>query len=241
MGALEKMIQDREGALHETRKNWFQLRARLESLISFFRHCSLCEAGFTSANPLCPACWDLHFGLSAQKRLVFPEGSDLCDTMALLAWPSGDLTTAELVLGLKGGTFPVAFQTLASEFVRILGINERWIRSVVRQELVLVPAPPRREGAQDHADQWARALSEILGIGVERLLMRDPRGRDQRELSRAERAEIRLHLQPGRKVDPEKIYIFVDDVLTSGATFRAARAQLLGSRGIWGWFIAHRT
>ena len=210
-------------------------------MLRHLRHCALCERAFAAPDPLCPQCWDLHFRLSSQKTLAFPEGTDLGDVVALLAWPAGDLTTAKLVLSLKGGDFPSGFQKLAAEFVRILGMNERWLRSVDRERMVLVPAPPRREGTWDHAHQWAKALSEVLGIRVACLLRRDPGDRDQRWLSRAERAEVRLHLQPGKTVNPEKIYIFVDDVLTTGATFRAARAQLRGARGVWGWFIAYRT
>ncbi|MBX9766934.1 MAG: hypothetical protein K2X47_06655 [Bdellovibrionales bacterium] len=215
--------------------------ARLKWLLQKLRQCAMCGRGLVPVDPLCSKCWDLHFKLQMQKSLVFPEGADLGTTMALLAWPAGDLTTARLVLSFKNGFFESGIRKLAAEFIRITDQNQFLSQNHPERNFVIVPAPPRKEGSLDHAAIWARALSELVGAPVQEVLVRDSLMRDQRFLKRRERASVKLLLQSGVEVGSEKIYIFVDDVMTSGATFRAARRALRGSRAVWGWFIAYRT
>jgi predicted amidophosphoribosyltransferase len=218
-----------------------KIMSDVRTAISLMRHCAICQQGLRPVDPLCRSCWNLHFNLLKQRDLVFPEGSDLEKALALLAWPAGDLTTARLLLSLKGGANPSGFQKLAAEFIRVLDQNHFLKRFDTGAELVIVPAPPRQDGQMDHAGRWARALSELTGAPVQNLLLRGSPARDQRWLKRRERASVELLLQPGKNVDSEKIYIFVDDVMTTGATFRAARKTLGGASAIWGWFIAYRT
>lgn len=219
-------------------ESWIQ---RLRFIGQRLRHCAICGRGLLPVDPLCFSCWDLHFKIHAQSNLVFPVATDLGTTMALLPWPSGDLTTARLVLSFKGGFFEDGMRKLAAEFVRITDQNQFLSRHDLEKNFVIVPAPPRRPGRLDHAGLWARALSELTGAPVQSLLLRDSSGRDQRLLKRKERASLRFFLQPGVRICSEKTYIFVDDVLTSGATFRAGRQALSGGRSVWGWFIAYRT
>lgn len=81
----------------------------------------------------------------------------------------------------------------------------------------------RRERGFDQAELLARAVGRRLGCPVEGLLRRRP-GAAQTGRTRSERAEnVRFSLARRRGVGIERLLV-LDDVCTTGATIRAARA-----------------
>ena len=120
-----------------------------------------------------------------------------------------------LIHSLKLADNPRFFQKLAREsFLRFLH-NQLWPS---QESCVFVPAPPRLGEKQDHAASLARALHKLQGGELVFALKRS-KAQAQKQKNRLQRTKVRFLKE---KELPDKHVIFVDDVLTTGSTARAA-------------------
>ncbi|KHD88000.1 MAG: hypothetical protein OM95_10745 [Bdellovibrio sp. ArHS] len=131
---------------------------------------------------------------------------------------------SSLIVSLKGPGNQDVWNFYAREFIsKHLGSFPK------NKRLRVVPAPPKRPDLKDHSFAWAQGLAEALGAELYPCLRKDSR-HHQRGSDRAERALIEMSLieNSSRPVDfsPEIHWIFADDILTTGATARAAHIAL---------------
>jgi predicted amidophosphoribosyltransferase len=86
----------------------------------------------------------------------------------------------------------------------------------------LVPAPSS-SGRRDHAFLLAQGLHELTGWELKNCLQRTTQ-QQQKELDK--RARLRVSLQASEKISDEQAVLFIDDVMTTGATAQAAYLAL---------------
>ncbi|WP_041578139.1 ComF family protein [Bdellovibrio bacteriovorus] len=157
---------------------------------------------------------------------------------ALYSWNPGesDLLSA-LVLSLKGRYNRQGWEHFAQMMV------QRHVPDLAAgRRLHFVPAPSKSD-AEDHASLFARALAAHTG-GVYFPCLRKASAGKQRRSDRGERALIAMELVEKNtevsKNSTDILWIFVDDILTTGSTARAARLALGSPPHFEIWVLAER-
>ena len=159
--------------------------------------------------------------------------------LALWDWgPHNDHSLRSLLMSLKMGRGTTAlWENLCSSMVakvQILGL--------ANPQMTLVPSPPRQRGDRDHAELLAQGISHLTGLRLERGLIRGEVGKFQKRKGRRERlAEwgSRLQRDPRARKSFRDV-VFIDDVVTTGATAREAWRSLGRPPGFQVWVLAHR-
>lgn len=157
---------------------------------------------------------------------------------SLYRWKSGqsDLLS-RLIISLKGRGGKVAWKYLANLFVR----NNFALLSQIHQ-IYFVPAPSSEVNG-DHSQLWAESLAALVG-GTVIPCLRKIKSQKQRALGRDERSLIELEVYEKNTFEftPEdqSLWIFVDDIVTTGATARAAHKALGKPDNFMVWALAQR-
>ncbi|MGZ6460356.1 MAG: ComF family protein [Bdellovibrio sp.] len=112
------------------------------------------------------------------------------------------------------------------------------------QNLIIVPAPAKKFGDHDHAYLFAEGLSHALGATLLPCLKKHSL-KSQRGSGRGERALLEMEIVENISKDvdfsPNTLWIFVDDILTTGATARAAHKALGSPQNFEIWTLAYRS
>jgi len=115
----------------------------------------------------------------------------------------------------------------------------------LKDQIVLVPVPlhPRRQRERgfNQAQRFCEYLAKNLELIVSPILRRDRYTSTQTRLSRSERLENLLGAFTATVgVDPDKIYVLVDDVYTTGATLEECAKALRagGAKKVWGLVVS---
>ena len=200
-------------------KGWFEgLSSRIQDLSVWVRGCPVCFSVRMPVHWLCPACWLKLKSLSLppQDMIRWQNGKT---HWRLWDWTKENDLFVRVVLGsLKKTTPDFVFEKISQEFLhRIISVRP------LHPESVLVPAPPFGEGNRDHAFRLARALSRQSGFPLKTPLLRELRQGSQKQKNLKERRTIKCRL---REPVSLKHCVFVDDVLTTGATALAAYEAL---------------
>jgi predicted amidophosphoribosyltransferase len=193
------------------------------------RCCASCGAAQCGDSQFCQSCesdlWKLH-----PTVRQFDLASTYIPATALFDWfPDDDRKVSKLMISLKGGEPSNAFRFYAEIFAsRIATAN-------IPSEAVLVPCPGSKD--RRHAQAFAENLGQILGLPILHVLEHTSDYRSQKQKSRSERQRITFncHTTLGRKH-----VIFIDDIVTTGATAVAAKRALGKTRGFEVWCLAHR-
>ncbi len=140
----------------------------------------------------------------------------------------------QLIYELKGGQARKSFQILGTRLInqRILWGGPALLNS---PNVIFVPAPAslsldkaRNNSAIDHAGRLALELHGLCKSRIENALIRTEAA-PQHKKNKKDRQKIRLKLRSsnGFKQHPKDLIVFVDDVVTTGATALKAW-QVLG-------------
>lgn len=157
---------------------------------------------------------------------------------ALYLWYPGesDLLSA-LVLSLKGKRSQRAWDVFARRMVVSTLPNLK-----PGKRLHFVPAPSK-DGKEDHAFYFAQALAKHAG-GIFLPCLGKASSGNQRSADRGQRALIEMELVEKNTALSENstdiLWVFVDDILTTGSTARAAQLALGSPPHFEIWVLAVR-
>lgn len=163
---------------------------------------------------LCAVCEEQlnQWRTSRAHQLRWPEQN--IPVYALFDWPETTaLRVSQIVQSQKGGVRPALSKVLAQEIFAFA------VSRGLRISDSAIVAVPVGDHAKDHAVLLAEAVSGFLDLPVVKLTNPAPKTK-MKELSRGQREQKTLVSDV--KITAKSSVIFVDDVLTTGSTARAA-------------------
>jgi predicted amidophosphoribosyltransferase len=189
-------------------------------------HCSFLK---TTDSLFCQACentlWERH-----QKNHSFKISESNLTGETLFSWiPDQDRQVSKLIAQLKGGRPGRAFDFYAQRFLAGLTAS-------IPSDSCLIPCPSR-DGGPDHAMAFARSLSKYAGIPILDILKLPGNAGRQKAKTKQERSQRILEI--ASKADLGNV-IFIDDVVTTGATANSAKRALETAVTFQVWALAHR-
>jgi len=195
--------------------------------------CPGCGSFAIRPSLLCRPCEDFLLG---KARAAFAIEGHL-GTRGLFHWNPGESDLlSNLLLALKGPGASKAWDFWSDIFLQVHG------RAIGTMDEIALVAAPARSHRRDHSILFAEGLSERLGCeNLGRVLLKD-RSFHLRGLSRVEREGQKPFVKvTGWSAPAHRKFVFVDDIITTGATARAVQQELMFPEGFEAWALALRT
>lgn len=193
------------------------------NLLERLRCCPNCSTSLGRTEWLCDSCLN-HFLFqveSSEKRnLIRAE----IPHFYLADWKPEDRFMHSVVHSLKGGKLSSTYQMLAKMFLLKQGIP-------ISRGTIVYPS----KGEKDHAFEWSLALANLLNLNF--LPLELVSEKKQALLSRGERQRV---LFKPLKVPKNSPLILADDIVTTGATAKAAWQALGQPKSFAVWSIFYR-
>lgn len=180
------------------------------SLIDYFRYCHFCSKfEFKKTDYLCEVCWQELLKKSVADQLKNYEGIEMVSLF--------DEVNDEFSLRLNKLIYDFKYSgllTMAERLAEFILFNAPLDFTVITQ----ICYPTRKNKNNDHAKLLARAFSEILSVETTPLFVQG--SRPQKNLSQKARRERSLVAKA--PLQEAHNWLFVDDVITTGSTLKAA-------------------
>ena len=157
--------------------------------------------------------------------------------LRLIDWTSeNDSFIRAVLMSLKGPRRSLFFKVLAKEFF----MRVQYLSPLKRDHpLILIPCPSKNF-SKDHGFFWAQALGEQLNLPVQQALSPLDSHANQKTKNLSLRGERKFLLTIDEYSLRNKNLVFVDDVVTSGATSKAAYLALGKPEPFMVWSIFWR-
>jgi predicted amidophosphoribosyltransferase len=230
----------------------------MEYFFQYLRSCSNCGGSFVrSEKLLCKKCFELCEREISTTSFYRSNGIGGVRGYSLWDWvPGKSDALSSLLLSLKGGRQKQAFKYYAQRLLH----KRISLAPPPKGKTVFIPAPStksvqtikstKKTGAQkqffkDHARSLAESLVELTGEDFLDAFQKQSIGH-QRDLGRSQRLKIGLGFNENfskeeiLRMAKDKKVVFVDDVVTTGATAIAAKELLLNFKSFEVWALAQR-
>lgn len=214
-------------------------RRRSDRVLRWFRCCAVCSSSLPPIDLLCGICWQKFEELRNRGEWLSQPGYPFA-VYSLLTWTDeNDAFVRPFIYGLKRGWQVGAFEKLT----QLLAFERNWGREKPAPVLV---HPASSDGRIDHSRILGALLGEAWSREAHSLDWDEDTLRanriSQKRLNASARTERRFEEVVGeaRSFEPRASRVFVDDVITSGATALAAHLALGRPEGFEVWALVSR-
>ena len=224
------------------------------SLSKWLRHCACCGSSFPPIEWLCRSCMARLQSYYLQPKYMIRLQSSFRHGR-LIDWDdSNDQFIRSLIQSLKGDIYSPLFMLLAKEFYfRICQLT-----GVLRdQPFILVPCPARKKYPKifyslkifknldqmqsvDHGFFWTQCISQTARWPLISALEQPDLIKPQKKKDKLTRKRIHFTRKDSIAFPPNYRVVFVDDIVTSGATAQAAYKALGKPQPFMVWSIFWR-
>jgi predicted amidophosphoribosyltransferase len=200
----------------------------MEKILRWFRACANCGTNIPPIDGFCGRCFnEIIFAIQSDAHVV---GGHPFAVHSLLKWTDDREAVGRLIKCLKGPHSKYAFKKLAGEVLR---------RASFKDKILIVP-PSKREKF-DHAWNFGEALGEFSGAELLSPFLIQNEELEQKRLNKMERSTLTFALSKQVKWRAKHGgFVFVDDLITTGATARAAWNALGRPTRFSAWTVACR-
>lgn len=203
--------------------------------------CSDCFAKLSyDIRPICAVC-----SKPAISGLTHPKCSKKYEIDGVFAAVFYNGIAKKLIYSFKYKPYLSDLKSYIADLIYEAIIQKEEFVELLREDLVFVPIPvypsKQRKRGYNQAEILAKELSKKFHITVQDLLKRNVDTKSQFKLSKEERKENVKGVFSARKSPgKDKIIILVDDVVTTGSTFRevAKVIKKAGSKRVFGLAFA---
>ena len=193
-------------------------RRRLDRFQRWLRTCSVCHTMLPPIDGVCCDCW-VRFERLKNRAAWRLQPDYPFPVYSLLTWTDdNDAFVRPFIYGLKGGFHLFAYEKLIND----LSFGRAWPRGAARPILVYPQSSDRKP---DHSRLLAMVAAEFWQTSAHQLNWADETSvRSQKLLNANDRKRRRFEDAFGEaKFTPREVSrVFIDDVITTGATAMAA-------------------
>jgi predicted amidophosphoribosyltransferase len=214
-------------------------RRRFDRVMRWLRSCAVCHCSLPPIDLLCGHCWR-RFELLRNRGEWLSQPGYPFPVYSLLSWTDeNDAFVRPFIYGMKRGWQLRALEKLT----QILTFERNWGRE---KSPPLLVHPASSNGIADHSKLMGLLFAEAWGREAYSLEWDEDTLKanriSQKRLNASARAERRFDEVVGeaRFTEPLAARVFVDDVITSGATAWAAHLALGRPEGFEVWALVSR-
>lgn len=185
--------------------------------------CFNCGSFFVESHLFCDTCFENEI----EKRITFKKRQD---HFYLFDWKPGE---SDLISGL-------VYQLKSDQCIKALEFYACQLAQFLDNDFDLIVPLPGSKKSSVHSQILARQISKYLGVPCLDILKKASHSQAQKEKTAAEREQTAIELKTSfpheqfTKSNKAKLKVlYVDDILTTGHTYRSSRQALNLNESAW--------